>query len=191
MAAIVESSDDAIYGWALDGTINSWNNGAAKLFGYHAEEMVGRSFSVLMTPGQEAEAKRRLESVRRGERVEPFQSERMRKDGSAVEVSVTIAAVRNRNGDVVGGATIARDITGWRQADEALRSSEERTRRIITTARDAFVGMDDAGVITDWNHSAEVAFGWSREEAIGKPLAETIRVRLRRSDARRPVADRA
>jgi len=124
LAAIVESSDDAIYGWTFDGTVNSWNAGAAKLFGYRAEEIVGRPFRVLMPPDQSAEADHRLGKVRVGEPVEPFQCERIRKDGSVVEVSVTVSAVRNPNGDVVGGATIARDMTGWRQADRALRSSE-------------------------------------------------------------------
>jgi PAS domain S-box-containing protein len=174
LAAIVASSDDAIYGWTVDGTINSWNQGAVELYGYGHDEILGRSVAVLSAPDRAAEAGNVLDRVRRGGRIEAFDTERVRKDGSVVEVSVTMSAVRNPAGEVVGGATIARDITERRRADEALRASEDRTRRIIDTARDAFVGMDRAGLITDWNRAAEVAFGWSRDEAVGRPLAETV-----------------
>ena len=174
MAAIVASSQDAIYGWTVDGLVNSWNRGAMELFGYTREEIIGRPFTVLVPREAAAGVSARLSDVLDGRRIEPFDTLRQRKDGSVVEVSVTISAVRDVNGQVVGGATIARDITDRREADRALRASEERTRRIIDTARDAFVGIDGAGLITDWNRSAEVAFGWSRSDAIGRPLAETI-----------------
>ena len=174
MAAIVASSQDAIYGWTVDGLVNSWNRGAMELFGYTAEEVIGRPFTVLVPPEVAAGVTARLGDVLGGRRVEPFDTLRRRKDGSVVEVSVTVSAVRDVNGNVVGGATIARDITDRREAERALRAGEERTRRIIDTARDAFVGIDGAGIITDWNHSAEAAFGWSRHDVIGRPLAETI-----------------
>ena len=174
LAAIVESSDTAIYGWTVDGVITSWNEGAVRLYGYTCDEIVGRPLSVLVPPGRAAEAREQLDRVRRGDRVEPFESERLAKGGGIVDVSLTTFAVRTSGGDVVGGASIAKDITERRRADEALRRSEERTRGIIDSARDAFVGMDSSGCITDWNQSAEVAFGWSRDEAIGRPLAETI-----------------
>ena len=174
MAAIVSSSQDAIYGWTVDGLINSWNRGAMELFGYTPEEIIGRPFTMLVPPEEAAGVTARLGTVLDGRRVEPFDTVRRRKDGSVVEVSVTVSAVRNVTGQVVGGATIARDISDRREADRALRAGEERTRRIIGTARDAFVGIDGAGHITDWNRSAETAFGWTRSEAIGRPLADTI-----------------
>ena len=174
MAAIVSSSPDAIYGWTLDGRVSSWNQGAVELFGYTPAEIVGRSFEVLIPPERAVEAAHRMAEVRLGLRVEPFDTRRVRKDGTVVEVSVTVSAVRDVNGHVVGGATIARDITDHRAAERALRAGEERTRRIIDTARDAFVGIDGAGLITDWNRSAEKAFGWSRPDAVGRSLAETI-----------------
>ena len=174
LAAIVESSDNAIYGWTTEGVITSWNEGAARLYGYTYEEIAGRPLTVLVPPDRMAEAEAQLARVRRGDRVEPFESERLVKGGGVVEVSITTFAVRTADGQVVGGASIARDISERRRAHQALRMSEERTRGIIDSARDAFVGMDGSGRITDWNSSAEAAFGWTRDEAIGRPLAETI-----------------
>jgi len=173
MAAIVASSQDAIYGWSPDGTITSWNQGATELFGYTAEEIIGRT-RAMVPPDLSEQAKSRFAQLWSGHRVEPFDTRRVRKDGSEVDVSITISAVRNLDGEIVSGATIARDITDRLEADRALRASEERTRRVIDTAGDAFVGIDRAGLITDWNHSAEVTFGWSRADAVGRSLAETI-----------------
>jgi len=174
LAAIVESSSDAIYGWSMDGTINSWNVAAVELYGYTTEEIIGRPFSVLIPPDRAEEATSQLDQVRRGARAEAFDTERVRKDGGRVQVSVTISAVRSPGGEVIGGATIAHDVTERRRIDEALRAGEERTRRIIDTARAAFVGMDSTGLITDWNQTAEATFGWSADEVLGRPLAETI-----------------
>ncbi len=174
LAAIVASSDDAIYGWTVDGVVNSWNRGAEALFGYTRAEIVGRPFLVLVPADLAVDATARLGEIQQALRVEPFDTTLVHKDGTVIEVSVTVSAVRDVDGNVVGGATIARDITDRRQAEQALRASEERTRRIVDTARDAFVGIDGAGIIADWNESAELAFGWTRAEAIGRPLAETL-----------------
>ncbi len=174
LAAIVESSSDAIYSWSIDGTINSWNVGAVELYGYTREEVIGRPFSVLIPPDRAEESTSQLDQVRRGARAEAFDTERVRKDGGRVQVSVTVSPVRSPGGEVIGGATIAHDVTERRGIEEALRAGEERTRRIIDTARAAFVGMDSAGLITDWNQTAEATFGWSADEVLGRPLAETI-----------------
>ncbi len=173
-AAIVESSADAIYGWAPDGTINSWNRGAVDLFGYSRDEIVGQSLLVLIPPWRRGETDRQLGEVRHGRGMEPFDTERVGKDGTLVDVSVTVSCVSDPSGNVVGGATIARDITTRRRAEKAERSSEARTHGIIDSARDAYVGIDDVGLLTDWNYSAETAFGWSRDEVIGRSLAELI-----------------
>jgi PAS domain S-box-containing protein len=174
LAAIVESSSDAIYGWSIDGTITSWNQGAVQLFGYRPEEIIGQSLLVLIPPGGEKSAFAQRDTLLQGRAVEPFDTERMRKDGAIVEVSMTVSSVRSPLGDVVAGASIARDNSARRRAEEALRASEERTRGIIESARDAYVGFDDHGLLTDWNHSAELAFGWSRDEVIGRSLADLI-----------------
>ena len=174
LAAIVASSSEAIYRWTGDGTIISWNQGAADLYGYSAEEMIGRRFADLVPPERAGEVQRVLDRVREGAHVEAFDTERVGKDGRRVTVALTVSPVRDSDGVVVGGATIARDITERRRAEEALRASEARTRTIIDTARGAFVGTDAAGRITDWNHMAEVMFGWTAEEATGRPLAGTV-----------------
>ncbi|HUP68430.1 MAG TPA: PAS domain S-box protein, partial [Acidimicrobiales bacterium] len=174
LASIVESSDDAISSWTIGGTLTSWNAGATRLFGYRAEEVVGRPFSLLVPPGGEADTEAMLDRIKSGEPVPGFETSRLRKDGSLVEISLSAAPIRDGAGVVVGGAVIARDITALRRADQALRTSTQRSRSIVDTARDAFVGVDRAGVITDWNHSAEKIFGWARREAVGRSMADTI-----------------
>ena len=101
LAAIVEGSDDAVIGWSLDGLVRSWNRGAERIYGYSADEMLGRSHDVLMPPGEESELPTLIERVRAGERIESFETARMRKDGRRIEVSLTVSPVlgRGRQGD--------------------------------------------------------------------------------------------
>jgi PAS domain S-box-containing protein len=124
MAAIIESSDDAIIGKSLDGKVVSWNTGAAKLYGYTEAEAVGQPISLLMTPESGKELASLLERVGRGDRVMHFETTRRRKDGALVEVSLSISPIRNNAGQVVGASTIARDIT------ERKRSEKERERLV-------------------------------------------------------------
>src|SRR3954452_16225684 len=123
LAAIVESTDDAVYGWDLDGTVRTWNQGAVRLYGYSADEVLGRRTSDLAPPDRRAESDAVRERIGRGEHVEPFDTERLRRDGGRVSVSLTISAVRDATGAVVGGATIARDLTGRRRAEAALQQT--------------------------------------------------------------------
>jgi PAS domain S-box-containing protein len=117
LAAIVESSDDAIIGKSLDGTITSWNRGAERLYGYRAEEIVGRPLSLLVPPEHPDELPALMERVRRGEYIEHFETERVRKDGSRVEVSLSISPIRDARGAIIGASKIARDITARRQEE--------------------------------------------------------------------------
>jgi PAS domain S-box-containing protein len=130
LAAIVESSDDAIASKTLDGTVTSWNRAAERLFGYAAGEMIGRPIAVLAAPGREDEMPMILARVRRGERVDHFDTVRRRKDGSLVEVSLTVSPVRDARGRIVGASKIARDITERRRAEREreLRLGELRHR---------------------------------------------------------------
>ena len=111
LAAIVESSTDAIIGKTLDGVITSWNRGAAAMYGYGADEVVGKSILLLFPPGREGELEDMLARVRSGEKIEQHEAVRVRKDGSLVDVSVSLSPIVERHGQVVGVATIARDIT--------------------------------------------------------------------------------
>lgn len=121
LSAIVESSFDAIVSKDLNTIIKSWNHGAERLFGYTAGEAIGRSVTMLIPDDHQDEEPRILERIRRGERVEPFETTRQRKDGSLVPVSLTISPVRNAAGQIVGASKIARDITSARENQQRIR----------------------------------------------------------------------
>ena len=125
LAAIVESSDDAILSKDLNGTILSWNAGAERLFGYKPEEVVGKCVTVLIPDDHLDEEPNILERIRRGERVEPYETVRQRKDGSLVDISLTVSPIRDAFGTVVGASKIARDISARKRAEEALAKAAE------------------------------------------------------------------
>jgi PAS domain S-box-containing protein len=129
MAAIVESSDDAIISKDLNGVITSWNDGAERLFGYAAAEVIGKSVTILIPSGRADEEPYILERVRRGEKIDHYETVRRRKDGSEVEISLTVSPVRDMSGKVIGASKIARDITGRKRAEiereELLRRETE------------------------------------------------------------------
>jgi PAS domain S-box-containing protein len=120
LAAIVESSDDAIIGKTLEGVITSWNGGAQRLYGFTPEEAVGQPISIVIPPEGADELERILETIRSEHRIERMEAVRLRKDGGKVDVSLTISPIKNGEGKVAGAATIAHDITESKQAEEAL-----------------------------------------------------------------------
>jgi PAS domain S-box-containing protein len=128
LAAIVEHSFDAIVGKRLDGTITSWNSGAERLYGYSAEEAIGRPISMVVPPEKRAELETVMDRLRRGQEIDHLETERVRKDGSRVDVSLTISPIKNSYGEVIGASKIARDITEQRRTREALEHSEERAQ---------------------------------------------------------------
>jgi PAS domain S-box-containing protein len=135
LAAIVESSEDAIIGKELDGTIVSWNRGAERLYGYSTSEVIGKPVSILSPADHRDELPGIIEQIKRGERVEHYETVRMRKDGSLVDVSLTISPVRNEAGQIVGAAKIARDITRGKQAEAQLRKSKEELEQLVNELR--------------------------------------------------------
>ena len=130
LAAIVESSDDAIISKTLEGVVTSWNAAAERIFGYTAQEAVGRHISLIIPPDRIAEERTILDRLSRGERIEHFDTIRVRKDGTKLDISLTISPLRDSTNKVIGASKIARDITHRKQAEKALRESEDRFRAL-------------------------------------------------------------
>ena len=171
LAAIVEASDDAIIGKTLNGTIFSWNKGAEKMYGYKAEEVLGHSMAILLPPGEPDELRGIMKRLRRGQRIENYETTRVRKDGHLIDVSVTISPVKDKAGKVVGASAIARDITKHKQAEAALRLSEERFRVALRGAP-VVVFTQNLQLRYTWINSPILA--WSRQDYVGKTDAEIV-----------------
>ena len=124
LAAIVESSDDAIISKTLEGIITSWNKGAQRIYGYSAEEALRRPISMLVPPERPDEVPEMLEKIRRGEKVEHYETVRLTKDGRRLDISLSVSPIKDTEGNVVGGSTVARDITGREEAERRLREAE-------------------------------------------------------------------
>ena len=131
LAAIVEASDDAIISKDLNGIIATWNHGAEKLFGYGAEEVIGKPITILIPPDRQHEEPGILARVRGGERVEPYETVRQRKDGQRIEVSLRVSPIRDAAGKVVGASKIARDITRRKRAEQAQAALYQFTDRLF------------------------------------------------------------
>jgi PAS domain S-box-containing protein len=141
LAAIVESSDDAIVGSDLDGVITSWNAGGERIFGYMATEVIGKSMTILVPSDYQKEDEAIVERIRRGQRVEPFETVRLRKHGSLIDVSMSISPVKNVHGKIIGASKIARDITDRKRSEARIvnlaHEAEHRTKNILATVQAA------------------------------------------------------
>jgi PAS domain S-box-containing protein len=143
LAAIVESSDDAIISKSLDGIIRSWNEGASRLFGYTADEAMGRHISLIIPSERLNEEEHIIQQLRAGRRIENFDTVRLRKDGSSIHVSLTISPIKDEAGHVVGASKTARDITRQKQSEAESRSQNERLRLLSESAA-VLLSTDDA-----------------------------------------------
>jgi PAS domain S-box-containing protein len=139
LAAIVESTDDAVVTKNLDGIITSWNRGAERIFGYLAEEIIGKSITVLIPSERQDEEPAIIERIRRGERVEHYQTVRQRKDGSKLDISLTVSPLKDAAGKIVGASKIARDITDGKRAEAQIamlaREAEHRAKNMLATVQ--------------------------------------------------------
>ncbi|MBZ5530091.1 MAG: PAS domain S-box protein [Acidobacteriia bacterium] len=174
LAAIVESSDDAIIGETMDRIILDWNAGAEAIFGYTAEEMKGRSMAILVPSDRAEEFLEHTEQVKRGEPVRHFETVRLRKDGQEIHVSLTISPIRGPSGNPVGISTIARDITEHKKWDQALMSRERQVRQLLEAAPDAILQIDHEGRIVLANDAAEMIFGYSRSELLAMRVEQLV-----------------
>lgn len=164
LAAIVESSDDAIIGKTLDGIIVSWNRGAEKIYGYSAQEVIGQSVSILIPPGHPDELPVILEKLKNGEHINHFETLRIRKDSRQVRVSLTVSPIIDPTGNITGVSTIARDITEWTRSQEVLRRSEERWRAVFENPGVGIALTDPKGVFTVTNRAFQEMVGYTDEE---------------------------
>jgi PAS domain S-box-containing protein len=159
LAAIVESFNDAIIGKTLQGIITSWNKGAEKLYGYTASEIIGQSINTLVPPDRQEEEEDILEKLRRGEQIDRFETVRLRKGGTPVDVSITASPIKDRNGRIVGASKIIRDISERMRFKDALRRSEAKFRRLLENLPAAAYTCDAEGVITYYNPQAVQLWG--------------------------------
>jgi two-component system, cell cycle sensor histidine kinase and response regulator CckA len=165
LAAIVESSSDAIFSKDLSGRITSWNKGAEKVYGYSRTEIVGKHVSLLAPPERVNESDRIAAELRAGRSTDNLQTVRKAKGGKLIDVSLTVSPVLDSEGRIVGGSVIARDITAQKRAEEALRKANETS---IYASPIPIVAADTDRRVTMWNPAAEALFGWSEAEVVGK-----------------------
>jgi PAS domain S-box-containing protein len=180
LAAIVASSDDAIISKNLDGIITSWNRSAERMFGYSAEEAVGKHITLIIPRERWQEEDHIIGRLRRGEKVDHFETVRRRKDGTTVELSLTISPVTDRTGRVIGASKVARDFTERKRAQEreqqiiAEAVAANAKFRAVFEQTTVFAGvMTKEGVLIEANRLSLEACGYKAEEALGRPFWET------------------
>jgi PAS domain S-box-containing protein len=170
LAAIIDSSDDAIISKDLNGIITSWNQAAQRIFGYTANEIVGESILRLIPDELHPEEFEILKKIRAGEKIDHYETTRVRKGGEKFQISVTISPVKDGTGQVVGASKIARDIS-YRSRFDDIRF---RLAAIVDSADDAIISKDLNGIIKSWNQGARRMFGHTSEEIIGQPMLRLI-----------------
>ncbi len=170
LAAIVDCSEDPIISKRLDGTILSWNPAATRVFGYEPDEIIGKSILTLIPPEREHEEAEILRKLRAGERIEHYETVRMRKNGERFPISVTISPIRDESGRIVAASKIARDLSARRRTEESL----SRLAAIVDSADDAIIGKTLNSIVTSWNKAAQRIFGYTAEEMIGQSILRII-----------------
>ena len=169
LAAVVDSSDDAIFSKTLDGVITSWNKAAERIYGYQAEEIIGRSVSLLMPPDRPDEMAEILDRIRIGERVGHYETTRRRKDGATIEISLTVSPVHDAADGIVGASSIAHVSTGSeRQMREFSETKAFLDNILQSSTKYSIIGMDLDHHILSWNKGASRNYGYAAQEVVGK-----------------------
>jgi PAS domain S-box-containing protein len=172
LAAIVESSEDAIVSKNLNGIIQSWNTGAQRIFGFSPEEAVGQSITMIIPPELRDEEKQIIRRLRNGERIEHYETVRMTKSGERLNISLTVSPVRDSRGRIIGASKIARDVTERKRIEETLRQRESRLRAAFSQTYSFLILLTPDGTIIDANRATIEASGKQREELIGHKFWE-------------------
>ncbi|SEN75270.1 PAS domain S-box protein [Bradyrhizobium sp. OK095] len=173
-SAAVESSDDSIIMQTLNGSIIGWNAAAERLYGYSAEEAVGQPTSILLPPDRHEEGKDYLQRIARGERIEHFETVRLRKDGTPVDISVSLSPIRGASGEIIGASGSARRLTDARQTERALQQQIEERRQLFDASQDLIMIMDSRGHIVQISPSCEAVLGYRPDEMIGRSGVDFI-----------------
>ena len=174
LASIVESSDDGIVGKTLAGTIQSWNAGAEKIYGYCAQEVKGQSIEILAIPERPKEMPQILENIRAGTTIDHYETVHLRKDGQQIDVSLTISPIKDAAGMVTGVSTIARDISDSKRVEKAFEQLRHQTEMILFSAGEGICGLNKQGKVTFVNPAAVRMAGCESKELIDRPFYETI-----------------
>ena len=173
-SAAVESSDDAIVMQTLDAVITGWNPAAERLYGYSADEAIGKPTSIIVPPDRRAHGRDYLQRIARGEPIERFETVRLRKDGTPVEISLSLSPIRGPSGEIVGVSGSASSLTEARRAERALQHQLEERRQIFETSQDLIMIMDARGHIAQISPSSEAILGYRPDEMIGRSGADFI-----------------
>lgn len=171
LTAIAESTDDAIVGKNLNGIVISWNKAAAAMFGYTADEMVGWPIMAIIPPDRTEEEVLILDRVHRGERLVHFETERQRKDGAIIPVTLTISPIRDEQGTIIGVSKIARDLSETHRAHQETLRREALLSSILATVPDALVVIDDRARIQSFSAAAERLFGFTAAEVLDRNVS--------------------
>ena len=173
-SAAVESSDDAIVMQTLDAVITGWNPAAERLYGYSAEEAIGKSTAIIVPPDRREQGKDYRRRIARGEPIERFETVRLRKDGTAVEISLSLSPIKGPSGEIVGASGSARSLTEARRAERALQQQLEERRQIFDASQDLIMVMDARGHIALISPSSQTILGYGPEEMVGRSGADFI-----------------
>ncbi|MEG4860279.1 PAS domain S-box protein [Microcoleus sp. K1-B6] len=174
LASIVESSDDGIVGKTLAGTIQSWNSGAEKIYGYCAAEIKGQSIEILAIPERPKEMPQILENIRAGASIDHYETVHLRKDGQQIDVSLTISPIKDATGAVTGVSTISRDISDSKRVEKAFEQLRHQTEMILFSAGEGICGLNKEGKVTFVNPAAVRMAGCESKQLIDRPLYESL-----------------
>ncbi|RXT50704.1 PAS domain S-box protein [Bradyrhizobium betae] len=173
-SAVVESSNDAIITKSLDGTITSWNHAAERVFGYSAEEAIGRQVDIIMSEGQREEVDEMLASTRNGGVIDQHETVRLHKNGQPIDVMLSQVPLRSRDGNIIGASKVVRDITERKRAESALNREIEERQRIFETSQDLILVTDGFGNFVQVSPSVTAILGLSPDDMVGHSATEFI-----------------
>ncbi|HLM00633.1 MAG TPA: PAS domain S-box protein [Pyrinomonadaceae bacterium] len=174
LASILESLEDSVVSVDFNTIITSWNAGAERLYGYSAEEAVGKPLTLLTLPEDLQQILANIESIKQGETVTVYETERIHKDGHRIHLSITLSPVKNERGEIIGVSTVARDITDRRRVEQAWREARQRISDILENTTDCFFALDSERRFTYVNSQTSAYFGIPKEQMLGRLFTEVL-----------------